>query len=112
MTVPAAGTLALRTDSKISISATIPTIAIPGIDFVYCTITQTLYVWAGGWIVVGTLNYIQFQTACTVGDTFDPVVALRAGCPYIPHWDFGNGDSFDGLSVNYAGFADAGPHTS
>jgi hypothetical protein len=57
------------------------------------------------------LNQIQFQTACTVGDTFDPVITLREGCPHTPAWDFGNGDTATGLSISYASFADAGPHT-
>lgn len=54
---------------------------------------------------------IQFQTACSVGDTFDPTITLRAGCPYTPQWDFGNGDTATGTDITYTDFADAGPHT-
>lgn len=56
-------------------------------------------------------SFIEFQTECGVGDTFDPSITLRAGCPYTPVWSMGNGDTATGTSVSYTGFADAGPHT-
>jgi len=58
-----------------------------------------------------SIRSIQFQTICGVGDTFDPTITLRAGCPYTPQWDFGNGDTATGTEVSYSGFTDAGPHT-
>jgi hypothetical protein len=59
----------------------------------------------------GGQDFLQFQTTCTAGDTFDPTVTLVTGCPYTPHWDLGNGDVADGAAVNYTGYVDAGPHT-
>lgn len=56
-------------------------------------------------------SFIEFETECGIGDTFDPSITLRAGCPYTPVWSFGNGDTATGATVSYAGFADAGPHT-
>ena len=58
-----------------------------------------------------SIRSIQFQTISGVGDTFDPTITLRAGCPYTPQWDFGNGDTATGTEVSYSDFTDAGPHT-
>jgi hypothetical protein len=57
------------------------------------------------------LRRIQFQTTCGVGDSFDPQITLRTGCPHTPHWDFGNGDTATGTNITYSSYADAGPHT-
>jgi hypothetical protein len=56
-------------------------------------------------------SYLQFLTACTAGETFDPTVTLVTGCPHTPHWDFGNGDTYDGTAVSYDRYTDEGPHT-
>lgn len=60
---------------------------------------------------IGNLNVIQFQTVCTVGDTFDPVITVGAGCPYTPVWDFGDGTTATGLNPTKNTYTDAGPHT-
>lgn len=61
--------------------------------------------------VGNSLCFIEFQTECGVGDTFDPTIVLRAGCPYTPTWDLGDGIPVYGLSISKSDFADAGPHT-
>lgn len=62
-------------------------------------------------ITENPVTNIRFQTACGVGGIFDPSITLRAGCPFTPEWDFGDGTTATGTSVGKADYADAGPHT-